>query len=160
MNITAKIGIIGVNPYILLPQKMLKELFASAGRDKGAIPIRVGINKENFIQNLVKYSGEWRLYLNMPMRKAAGKDVGDLITISVHYDAAERRTPMHPKLKEALAKNKAANKVFLSLPQSLQKEIMRYINNLKTDASIEKNVKKAVEFLKGGSRFVGRELSL
>jgi len=157
MNFSAKIFKIGINPYVLLPAAVLKEVFAQAGKDKGHIPVQLVINDQKFIQHLVKYSGKWRLYLNTPMRKVAGKDVGDSIDIDISYDAAERTTALHPKLKEALAKNKTANDIFNSLPPSRKKEIMRYINNLKTAEAVEKNIKKAIAFLQGKERFIGRD---
>jgi hypothetical protein len=36
-----------------------------------------------------------------PMRKAAGKDVGDTIQIQIDFDARPRTIPKHPKLKKA-----------------------------------------------------------
>ena len=78
-SFSAKVQIIGVNPYVLLPASLLKYLFQKSGKDKGAIPIKLKIGGKDFIQNLVKYSGKWRLYLNGTMRKTAGKDVGDTI---------------------------------------------------------------------------------
>ena len=148
---------IGINPYVSVPQAILKNIFAEAGKDKGHIPVILTINKERFIQHLVRYSGKWRLYLNGPMRKTAGKDVGDMIEIGIEYDPADRATPIHSKVKSALQKSKAANDIFKSLPPSRQKEIARYINSLKTEESIERNVKKAIQFLLGKERFVGRD---
>jgi len=110
--LSAKIQIIGVNPYVLLSADLLKYIFEKAGKDKGAIPVKLRIGGENFIQNLVKYSGKWRLYLNGPMRKAAAKDVGDIIEIKIDYDAKERTTPMHPKLRKAFNGNKQAKAAF------------------------------------------------
>ena len=76
-SFSAKVNIIGVNPYVLLPASVLKYIFKKAGKDKGAIPVQLKIGDKHFIQNLVRYSGKWRLYLNTPMRIAANKDVGD-----------------------------------------------------------------------------------
>src|ERR1700757_3485439 len=101
MLFTAKIYIIGVNPYVLLPAPVLKAIFLQAGKDKGPVPIKGKIDGHAFTQTLVKYSGKWRLYLNGPMRKAAGKDVGDTVTIFVEHDPADRTIKMHPLLKKA-----------------------------------------------------------
>lgn len=156
---TALIQIIGVNPYVLLPAKVLKSIFKQAGKDKGPIPVRGTMNGAAYTQTLVKYAGKWRLYLNMPMRKAASADVGDMVKVTVEYDAADRETPFPPLLKKALKENSAAQKMFDSLPPSRQKEIKRYIGNLKTVATIEKNVQKAIDFLTGKPevRFIGRD---
>ena len=123
-SFSAKIRIIGVNPYVLLPAAILKSIFQKAGKDNGAIPVKLTIAGKNFIQNLVKYSGKWRLYLNTPMRKAAGKDVGDTIKIEIEFDSKERLTPMHAKLKKAFSQNKEAKNAFDKLNPSRQKEIL------------------------------------
>lgn len=96
--------------------------------------------------DLYRYSGKWRLYLNTPMRKTAGKDVGDIIEIDIEFDAAERATPIHPKLVLALKKNKKANEIFMQLSPSRQKEILRYINFLKSEESVDRNIKKLLIF--------------
>ena len=52
-SFSAKIQIIGVNPYVLLPAAILKDIFQKAGKDKGAIPVQLKIGGKDFIQNLV-----------------------------------------------------------------------------------------------------------
>jgi len=156
-SFSAKISIIGVNPYVLLPEDVLQELFRQAGKNKGPIPVRGTINKKKFTQTLVKYSGKWRLYLNTPMRKSAGLDVGDTASITLRFDPDERTTPMHPKLKSALAENNKALQAFNSQAASRKKEIMRYINSLKTEESVERNIKRAIGFLTGTEKFIGRK---
>ena len=147
---------IGINPYVLLPEEVLQYLFKKAGKEKGYIPVYLIINKEKFIQHLVKYSGKWRLYLNTPMRKTAGKDVGEIIDINIEYDEEKRTTPMHKKFKMVLNKHKNAKDCFIKLAPSKQKEILRYLNNLKTEESLEKNIKRAINFLEGKENFIGR----
>lgn len=154
---SAKIYIIGVNPYVLLPAAVLKSVFKEAGKDRGPIPVSGTINNHPFTQTLVKYAGKWRLYLNMPMRKGSGSDVGDTVVVALKHDPAERTTPVHPKFDAALKKNKAAKNSFEVLPPSRQKEILRYINSLKSDEAIERNITRAIGFLQGKERFVGRD---
>ncbi len=157
IKFTAKIDIIGVNPFVYLPVKVLKHIFEQAKKDKGKIPVRIKIDGHEFTQTLVKYSGDWRLYLNTPMRKAAKKDVGDKALFEVAYDNIKRVIPVHPKLGKALKENKQAKKIFDSLSPSLRLEIVRYISFLKTEESIERNVTKAINFLLGKQRFIGRD---
>ena len=156
-SFSAKISIIGINPYVLLPSAILKYIFQKAGKDKGAIPVRLKIAGKDFIQNLVKYSGKWRLYLNTPMRKAAEKDVGDTIDIHIDFDPTPRTTPIHPSLEKAFKENPAARNVFEKLVPSRQKEILRYINFLKSEESVDKNVQRAISHLTGNKPFIGRE---
>lgn len=154
---SAEIQIIGINPFVFLPDTVLDSIFAEANKNKGKIPVKIKIEGHEFIQTLIKYSGHWRLYLNTPMRKMAHKEVGDTANFEIAFDPDERVIPMHPKLTKALEDNPEALKIFESLRPSLQLEIVRYISFLKTDVSIDKNVSRAVNFLLGKERFIGRD---
>ncbi len=154
---SATIQIIGINPFVFLPEKTLQAIFKQAAKNKGKIPVKMKIDGHEFIQTLIKYSGEWRLYLNTPMRKAAQKDVGDTATFEIEFDPGERIIPMHPKLAEAFEQNIAAKNIFDNLRPSLQLEIVRYISHLKTIESVNKNVLKAINFLLEKERFIGRD---
>jgi uncharacterized protein YdeI (YjbR/CyaY-like superfamily) len=59
--------------------------------------------------------------------------------------------------EEALLKNENAKFVFENLTASRKVEIMRYLANLKNEETLRKNIDKAILFLVGKSRFVGRE---
>jgi hypothetical protein len=145
----AVIALLGINPYVSVPAPHLRALLRTAGRSTSPIPISVGINGATFRQNLVKYQGAWRLYLNTPMRKAAQKDVGDRITLLVEFDAEPRVEPMPPALSAALAEHESAKATFDTLPPSRKKEILRYLNQAKTDATLQRNVAKVIRFLLG-----------
>ncbi|MCB9231374.1 MAG: YdeI/OmpD-associated family protein [Bacteroidia bacterium] len=154
---SAEIEIIGVNPYVFLPEEVLLGIFNQAGKNKGPIPVRGKIDHHPFIQTLVKYSGAWRLYLNGPMRDATQTTVGDFASFELSFDPVPRDIPMHPKLELALDENQEAKTVFEGLSPSRQKEIVRYIANLKSEESVDRNVARAISFLKGEERFVGRD---
>jgi len=157
LKFKAKIEIIGVNPFVFLPERVLQKVFEQAGKDKGKIPVKMKIDRHEFPQTLIKWSGYWRLYLNTPMRKAAKKDVGDIANFEIAYDPKERFVPMHPKFEKALLENEEAKKVFDSLRPSLQLEINRYFSFLKTEASVDRNLTRAIQFLLGNGRFVARD---
>ena len=91
------------------------------------------------------------------MRKAAKKDVGDTANFEIAYDSVERTVPMHPKFERALRENKEAKEMFDSLRPSLQVEINRYFSFLRTEAAVDRNVTKAIQFLLGNGRFVARD---
>ncbi|KIX19811.1 hypothetical protein SY27_17325 [Flavobacterium sp. 316] len=154
---SAKIEIIGINPFVFIPDDVLNYIFEKAEKNKGKIPVRIKIEGHEFEQTLIKYSGHWRLYLNTPMRQSAKKEVGQITRIEIEFDPNERKVPFHPKFKKALEENENAKKIFDNLSPSLQKEILRYLSFLKTEESIDRNVKKAVNFLLGKERFIGRE---
>lgn len=154
---TATLEIIVGNPHVLLPPPILNRIFQQANKDKGAIPVRGTINGRPYQQTLVKFSGEWRLYVNLKMLTDSPRRIGEEVEVEVEFDPSDRTIIPHPKLVEGLAENAEANRVFEGLSPSRQKEIIRYIANLKTEGSVDRNVIRAIDFLLGKGRFVGRD---
>jgi uncharacterized protein YdeI (YjbR/CyaY-like superfamily) len=152
----AEIQIIGINPYVLLPEEVLTDIFMQAGKNKGNIPIEGTINEKTYKQTLVKFKGLWRLYINTTMLKNSPKRIGEIVEISIQFDPVKRVIQPHPKFVKALKDNKEAEIIFDSLRPSLKLEIVRYISSLKTEKSVDRNVPKAIDFLLGKGRFVGR----
>ncbi len=153
----AKLEIIVGNPFVYLPNEVLENLFQQANKRKGHIPVKGAINGKLFQQTLVKYSGDWRLYINMEMLKNSPKRIGEEIEVDIEFDPSDRTIEPHPKFLKALVSNKEANDVFEKLSPSKQKEIVRYISNLKTEKSVDRNIIRAINFLLGKERFVGRD---
>lgn len=156
-NFTAKIDILGINPFVYLPKDVLQAVFKQAGKSKSPIPVSGTVNGKSYRQTLVKYAGEWRLYINLDMLDNSTKRIGEEIEILIEYDPKDRTIKANPKLMEALNKNQEAKQIFDSLQPSLQQEIIRYISFLKTEKSIDNNINKAVNFLLGKGRFIGRD---
>lgn len=154
----AELLIIGINPFVFVPVPILEKLFKASKRDKGKIPVCGSINGEPYTQTLLRYKGEWRLYINTSMLKDSPRRIGEIISLTIDFDPIERTVPFHPKLKLVLDQDKKAKSVFDSLTISMQREIIRYIANLKTEASIDSNIQKTIGFLKGKNRFLGRDI--
>lgn len=153
----AGLKIIGINPYVEVPERILSAIFKQAGRDKGKIPIQGTINAVPYKQTLVRFRGEWRLYVNTRMLSRSPEKIGHTIKVGIEFDPSDRTITPHPKWEAALAKNKAAKAIFEQLRPSLKLEIVRYIAHLKTEESVERNVIKAIDFLLGKGRFIGRD---
>ena len=153
----ATLDIIGINPFVYVPEQILNDLFTQAGKDKGHIPVCIVINNNQHKQTLVKFSGDWRLYINTTILKNSPKRIGETIDIAIEFDPADRSIKPHPEFLKALDLNKEAKQVFESLSASRQKEIIRYISFLKSADSVTRNVQKAMGFLTGKNRFVGRD---
>jgi hypothetical protein len=153
----AGIELIGINPFVSVPAKILKEIFSQAGKDRGHIPVRGSVNRKSYKQTLVKYSGEWRLYINTTMLKDSPKRIGEIIAVTIRHDPEDRTIQPHPGFAAALNANKKAKKAFDALPPSRKKEIVRYISALKAPESVNKNILRAIGFLTGDNRFVGRD---
>jgi hypothetical protein len=155
-HFTAILDITGINPFVFIPEEILNSIFLHAGKTKGPIPVSGKINQKDFKQTLVKFAGHYRLYINLKMLQNSPKRIGEELEIEITFDPEDRSIPMPEKLQLALDENPEAKKVFETLTPSLQSEIIRYIARLKTDDSVEKNIKRAVAFLLGNGSFIGR----
>jgi len=153
----ASLEMIGINPFVFVPEPILNKLFKEAGKDKGHIPIYGKVNGKDYTQTLLRYKGEWRLYINTSMLTDSPKRIGEVIHVTIQFDPTDRTLLPHPELVKALSENEAAKRIFDSLVPSKRKEIVRYISFLKTEESIKKNVEKAIGFLLGKNAFIGRE---
>jgi hypothetical protein len=158
-NFTAVLEIIGINPFVFVPEEILTEIFVKAGKDKSPIPVKGTVNGKEFKQNLMKYLGEWRLYINMIMLKDSPKRIGEMIEVSVEFDNSDRTISIHPKLDQAIRENPVTLKNFENLIPSRKLELVRYINNLKTEESIQRNIDKIIRHLLGETDFYGKKIN-
>ena len=148
-SFTAKIYKLGINPVVDPPEQVLGRLFESAGKQKGPIPVIGKIAGADFTQTLVKFQGAWRLYVNGEMLNASGSKIGDEIAFEIEFDPRPRKVPMPVRLRDALKFDKKAKIAFAELSPSRQKEIFKYINSLRTEESVARNVAKILQQLKG-----------
>ncbi|MFC0426050.1 YdeI/OmpD-associated family protein [Chryseobacterium scophthalmum] len=155
---TTKLEIIGINPFVFLPDKVLNEIFETSGKNKSPIPVKGTVNGKEFKQNLMKYLGEWRLYINLTMLKDSPKRIGEMLEIFVEFDHSDRTISIHPDLEKAIRENPVALQNFENLIPSRKTELIRYINNLKTEASIQKNIEKIIRYLTGETDFFGKTI--
>lgn len=154
---TTKIDIIGVNPFVRPPDEMLHEIFNDAGKDKSPIPVRGTINGVPFQQSLVRYQGDWRLYINNVMAKNSGLKysgsisaiVGSQVQVRLEYDGEPVTYSMVPAFQEALDGDERARNAYDLLTPGRQKEILRYLSFMKTEASLRRNVDRILKHLRG-----------
>lgn len=158
LKYSTAVKIINGNPYVEVPEKLLQGIFEQAGRDKQPIPVKGKLNGANFVQTLMRYEGDWRLYLNGVMLKAAeimfksgdiASVVGKEVEIEVGYDNKSRELEMHPKLQSALDKDNKASKAYEGLSPSRKHEILRYLSFLKTEEKVDLNIKRILQHLRG-----------
>jgi uncharacterized protein YdeI (YjbR/CyaY-like superfamily) len=69
--------------------------------------------------------------------------------VRIEYDPEPRSEPMNPVLAQALVRNKAAKAAFHALTPSRRKEILRYLNHLKSEAAVARTVEKVLRQLTG-----------
>lgn len=158
LKFTAELRKIGINPFVFLPDDLLHEIFKRAQKNKGPIAVTVKVNKGNEQpQTLLRYKGEWRLYINTKILPGSPQRTGELLEIAIALDSSKREPEPHPKFIAALSENPEAKDVFNRLQPSLQKEIIKYLSFLKTEKSLNRNIERALQFLLGKGSFVGRK---
>jgi hypothetical protein len=135
-----KIEIIGINPYMEVPASVLKVLFKEAKKETSPIRVRGTLDGHKFEQTVVKYQGKWRLYLNTPMRDAADLEVGDTATAKIEFNPEPKVEKENKKLLAKLAKNKIAKANFKMLAPYHQAQIHRYLNMLKSEDALTRNI--------------------
>lgn len=155
-SFTATLEIIGINPFVFVPEEILEEIFNESGRNKSPIAVKGTVNGKEFKQNLMKYLGEWRLYVNLIMLKNSPKRIGEVIEVVLEYDDSDRSISIHPKLEKAIKESAVATANFENLIPSRRHELIRYINNLKTEASIQRNIDKIIRHLYSETDFFGK----
>lgn len=165
LKFSAKIAIIIGNPYVRPPDEVLTSTFKQAKKSTSPIPIKGKINGARFVQSLVRYQGDWRLYVNIIMAKAAKisfkKSISEIVGKSAQFEIEFNPKPpiysMTSLLKDALDKNPVAKSNWKRLVPSRQKEILRYFSWLKSEKAKEKNLKKLLEALtEKETRFMAR----
>jgi len=157
-HFTTQLQIIGMNPFVFIPDEILDSIFEASGKNKSPIPVKGTVNGKEFRQNLMKYSGEWRLYINMLMLKNSPKRIGEHIEVFVEFDAQDRTVSIHPKLDQAIKENPVALANFENLIPSRRLELIRYVNALKTESAIERNIEKIIRHLLGETDFFGKKI--
>jgi hypothetical protein len=157
-SFTATLDIIGINPFVFVPEEILDRIFDESGRNKSPIPVKGTVNGKEFTQNLMKYLGEWRLYINLTMLKNSPKRIGEVIEVVLEYDDSDRSIAIHPQLEKSIRESALAAKNFENLIPSRRHELIRYINNLKTEASIQRNIEKIMKHLHGETDFYGKRI--
>lgn len=142
----AKIYKVGINPCVKVPRKITDTMTP----EKGYIPIKGKIENHPFKQTLVPVKGEpYRLFVNGPMLKGAQVTLGQTVSFSIEQNFASRNRefPLLAVFKAELDKQNVLA-AFKALTPSRQKEILKYLNSLKTDESRMRNINRVIAQLK------------
>ncbi len=157
MLFTAKIAILGINPYVIPPSEVLKFIFDQAEKNTSPIPVKGELNGVWFTQSLVRYQGNWRLYINGQMAKKAKLPykgsvvnvVGQTVEIDLLMNERPQPVMMIPELQASLARNQQALGAFQKLTVSRQQNILRYLSSLKGKEVLDRNVQRVIQHLLG-----------
>ena len=147
LSFKAKIYKVGINPCVKVPLRITDKLIPT----KGYISVKGKIENHFFQQTLCPVKGEgYRLYVNGTMLQGAGVKMGQIVHFIIEQDSLERNKnhPMPGAFKNKLEEH-GLLQMFQQLSPSRQKEINRYLNNLKTEESLGRNINKMINVFKG-----------
>jgi uncharacterized protein YdeI (YjbR/CyaY-like superfamily) len=82
------------------------------------------------------------------MRKGATVGVGDTAEIVLEPDLEPRLEPVPDLLEEALNRDGGAKAAWETLVPSRRREILRYLNSMKSPDALARNVEKVIRTMK------------
>ncbi|MEZ4635625.1 MAG: YdeI/OmpD-associated family protein [Caldilineaceae bacterium] len=158
---TATIEILGVNPYVLVTAEQAQRLIPDWRKPMPVFAQVNGLPDPAWRINMMPVGdGSFYLYLDGTVRAASSTKVGDVVDVTVCFDETYTPGPMHPMpdwFYTPLTQNPDALRSWEALLPSRQKEILRYLDRLKSDEARQRNVDLALHVLVGNEgRFLGR----
>ena len=161
LSFEGHIEIRGVNPYVLVNADQARQI--KAGWRK-PMPLLVQINGQPDepwrINMMPAGDGTFYLYLHESVRKASKTKVGDTVSVRIWFDEAYRSGPstLPAWFRMALENDVTAYENWQKLSPSRQKEVVRYLDNLKSPEAQQRNLEKVMAMLGGTSgHFMGRD---
>ena len=161
MKFTVRIELRGINPYVMVSEAQAQQIRPDWKRP---IPVTVQVNGQPEpparVNMMPAGDGSFLLYLDGAIRKASATAVGDTFEVSLAFDDSYRGGPAHAMPAEFAARldaNPVAKARWDQLSPSLQKEMLRYLARLKSDAARTRNIEQALNVLNGAKvRFMAR----
>lgn len=139
---TAEIYKNGINFCVDVPAEITSQLRAV----KGYIKVKGTVNGFPFKKNLVPVKNScYRLFINIPTLKGAKAKVGEKadFIIEQDFDDTEKNYPVPKMLIQELEKSNLS-KEFDSLTTARKQEVLKYLNYIKTDETLQKNIHKLI----------------
>jgi Bacteriocin-protection, YdeI or OmpD-Associated/Domain of unknown function (DUF1905) len=162
IDMTARVLIVGVNPYVVVSAERVTMLRPGWRKP---LPVLVRINEgptTPWRTNLTPTGdGSFRLYLHGAMRTTAKVEVGDEVRVRLEVDNAYYSNPAHavPQwFQAALDADSVSSENWMKLSPSQRKEVVRYLGTLKSPEARDRNLRRALSALRGEpGRFLGRD---
>ena len=147
LTFSATIHKLGINPCIDVPADIVAALLRAADKKNAPVQVKCDLSGTIFDANVVRYMGNWRLYLNTPVRKSATKDVGDRVKIKLSYDPTIRMPPTPEAFRQALRDDKDAQKAWRLQPAPKRREMLQALNDKKNNAELARGIAETIELL-------------
>lgn len=161
LRFRSRIEINNINPYVLVSAEHAARLKHDWRKP---MPVRIKVNGEPEapwrINMMPVGDGSFYLYLHAEVRRASASKVGDVVELELEFDDDYRSGPAHPMppaFSAALENNAVARHAWDALIPSLQKEILRYFQQVKSAEAKARHLERAMYVLSGGkARFMAR----
>ena len=147
LKFSAKIHKLGINPCVDVPAGIVAALLKIANKKSAPVQVKCDLHGTLFDANVVRYAGNWRLYLNTPVRKSADKDVGDTVEITLGYDPAVRMPAMPKAFRQALKDNTEALRLWRLRPSAKRYEMLEFLNEKTGDTELARGIAETLERL-------------
>ncbi len=138
----AKIYKIGINSCVDVPSEITNQMKPT----NGYIKVKGTINGFAFNKNLVPVKeNPYRLFVNIPMLKGGNTELNKIADFVIAQDfKKERKKYDKPQKLIDELKTKRLTSDFNNLTEARQNEILKYLNNIKTEKTLERNIDKLI----------------
>jgi len=127
----------------------VEEVFGTKTR----VPVTGTVNGSPFRNHLLpEGDGTHAMAFGKDLQIATGAKAGDLVSVKLTLDEAERTVDVPAELQEALAADPAAGAIFEALAYSHKKEYAQWIAEAKKPETRSTRIAKALEMLKAGKK--------
>ncbi len=135
----------------ITPPFDVAEAFATRAR----VAVRGTINGFPFRSSLMPMGGCHMMPVRKSLRDGARVNPGDIVSVVMERDEAERTVDAPAALKKELAKNKTAQANWEKLSFTAKKEIALSITGAKQEETRTRRLAKALDILKTGKKWTG-----
>src|SRR5580698_5338169 len=133
----------GGGTFILIPFDVEKEY----GK-KNLIPVNVTFDGEPYRGSIANMGNGPCLPLLKSIREKIGKQIGELVSITIEHDNKPREVEIPDEMKQLFAKHKIEKAYFDTLAFTHRKEYVKWITDAKREETRKARLEKMIEMLK------------
>ena len=133
--------------YVDVPEEAVRALQHGAQKSGAKyIPVLATVNGRRVRTTLLPAGGgKYRMQFNATLRKAAGADAGDVVSVEISLDLGSRVIPVPADLRAALRKHPKAGKAFKECPPGYRRQILKWMDAAKSEAARSKRIDVVID---------------
>jgi len=126
------------------------EQVATVGEGARRFPVVARVNDHTWRTTVAPMRGEFLVGLSRAVRREAGAEAGDTVTVELELDTAPREVEVPEALANALAGDSEARAAYDRLAYTHRKEFARWVDEAKREETRRRRVTQALELLRQG----------